>query len=154
MSLLSTQELILSVRADKNLSPLFVGVFPLNHLPVLHPSHPLPLGFIVNTDTANLPGTHWLAVIVLPNQRGEFFDSFGQPPPPLIQLWLNKHCLRGWIASKEFIQGPLSTLCGAYCILYLHLRLVHGFSMHNIIHNVLLSSSNPDLVVQRFFFPI
>ena len=46
-------------KISKKYIPNFVGVFPLNKLPQALRA---PANLIVNTDTHNLPGEHWLAV--------------------------------------------------------------------------------------------
>ena len=143
----SGQELTLLVSKSQHLSPYFRGINSLDRLPtdVRLP----PLCFIMNTDAANLPGTHWLAVLVLADQRGEVFDSFGEPPPPRLQLWMNKHCPRGWTANKVFIQGPLSNVCGAYCLYYLYHRLVLKHSPTDIIQKQLLARKGADSFVLK-----
>lgn len=88
---------------------------------------------IVNTDVSALPGTHWIAVYV--NQRkGEVFDSYGRPPPFRLQKWLNNSGVR-WTFNKRLVQGPLSTLCGAYCIFFLGKRCVTPMNvpLHRIV---------------------
>ena len=146
--MLNGQELTLLVGKNQHLSSYFRGIYSLDRLPT-DSRHP-PLCFIVNTDTANLPGTHWLAVLVQDDQQGEVFDSFGQPTPPRLQLWMNKHCLRGWTANKLFIQGPLSSVCGAYCLYYLYHRLVVKHSPADIIQKQLLARKGVDsFILQR-----
>lgn len=105
----------------------FLGVFALDQLPPRLPmdDDPNVHGYcmIVNTDPANLAGMHWLAVYIDRDKRqwGEVFDSYGRVPPLSLQRWLAKHC-RHWTHTRRFIQGPLSTLCGVYCIYVLHLK--------------------------------
>jgi hypothetical protein len=132
-----------------HLAKHFEGVYPLNKLPFLHWRSRKPLGLIVNTDTADLPGKHWVACLLLPDGRGECFDSFGQIPPPRVQFWMNKHCLRSWTYNRITFQSPLSTLCGAYCIYYLYYRIVHGMTLDDIVRR-LKSMPDSDDVVLRF----
>lgn len=102
----------------------FLGVFPLNRLPKLTERNKFCC-LIVNTDTSNLPGKHWLAVFLTFNRyrrRGEVFDSYGRPPPFLLQKWLNKTVRIPWTFNKRLVQGPLTTLCGAFCVYFLDKR--------------------------------
>ena len=48
----------------------FLGVFAINLLPFV-PRYLRPCGFIVNTDSANLPGQHWIAVVLTTDGHGE-----------------------------------------------------------------------------------
>jgi hypothetical protein len=109
------------------LEPNFLGVFPLNKLPSIGvPAIPNEIKLVINTDTDNLPGTHWIAVW---RKEGtgecEVFDSFGFIPPANVQLWCNKNSSR-WICNNKCVQDPTSTLCGIYCCMYLTFR--HKFN--------------------------
>lgn len=96
----------------------YVGVFPADGLPS-HQS--APMCFIMNSDPASKPGTHWMAYYQ-DNRCCEFFDSYGFHPQkyPLIYDWL-----RGAPHQVTFltsrIQGP-NAYCGAYCYFYLTKR--------------------------------
>lgn len=93
----------------------FDGVFSINQLPMTHKKSYI---MIINTDPSNLPGTHWIAVIVRSNKTGFIFDSFGRSPPLFLQHWLN---IRGiqWTANTRQVQPSDSIMCGQYCIYFL-----------------------------------
>ena len=113
--MLSSSDISEWMKGDAN----FLGVFALNNLPSVGvPARPKEIKIIVNTDTDNLPGTHWIAVIRHCDGHAEIFDSFGLYPPARIQLWCNKYCTR-WTYNTKMIQALDSTLCGAYCCLFL-----------------------------------
>ena len=139
------------VRLHRHLNKHFLGVYALNQLPrsLNKPARALACGLIVNTDTNNLPGRHWIACLLLPHGRGEVFDSFGQLPPPRVQLWMNRHCPRGWTFNSTAIQSPLSTLCGGYCLYYLFERMVLKTPLKTIICK-LTFFSNGDSIIARF----
>jgi hypothetical protein len=99
----------------------FLGVFSINKLPQQVPSIPNKISFVVNLDSDNLPGTHWIAIIRL-NFVCEIFDSFGIVPPSEIQIWCTKHSNNNWICNSKCIQDPTSTLCGVYCCLFITCR--------------------------------
>ena len=108
----TTQEL---QRMAIELIPDFDGVYPINHLPITYKKS---YKLIVNLDSDNLPGTHWIAVFVRPNKKGFVLDSLGYPPPLKLQHWLN---IRGieWECNKRQVQASESTMCGYYCIYFL-----------------------------------
>ena len=108
----------------------------------------LPCGFIVNTDKAKDPGEHWVAIILLRRQRGEYFDSFGLPPlEKEIGNYLNERCANGWIYNSVSLQHPLSESCGRYSIAFLKNRFnnksfisfIASFSPDTARHEIILS---------------
>ena len=130
-----------------------LGVFSLDQLP----SNP-PRGrkgaycFIVNTDPAHLPGSHWLAVYVnLAKRTGQVFDSYGRPPPLTLQKWLTKN-VRHWTYNKKYLQGPLTALCGLYCIYVLDricstdcaVKMITNYEFHD-------TSTMNDLMIYQYY---
>ena len=85
--MLTSDKILSLVSKDKKLSNSFIGVYPIDKLPHLKPPvgtgrRRKPITLIVNTDTENLDGQHWLAVFIdHENNVGEVFDSFAQIPP-------------------------------------------------------------------------
>lgn len=100
----------------KILIPKFDGVFPIDQLPVKRKKS---FTFILNIDSHNLPGTHWIAVIVRSNRTGFIFDSFGLAPPLTLQQWLNKRGIQ-WSINTQQVQPSDSIMCGYYCIYFLY----------------------------------
>lgn len=97
----------------------FIGVYPLNHLPCVRNDR--DQGFIVNTDPCTQDGQHWVAVSVLSDGTGEYFDSFARPVPKEIRKFLANHVVK-YEKSDKMIQHPFSTSCGQFCIQYINLR--------------------------------
>jgi len=137
-------DLLRFVQDNDLFAPYFYGIYSVDNLPLRIHKSILPVGFILNTDTANLPGKHWIAVIFLPNGRGEVFDSFGMQPPSRLQIWINKHCVRGWTFNNAIIQNPFSTLCGLYSLHYLYCRLVLNHSALDIIEKLVACKPSTD----------
>ncbi len=112
-------------RCMKSHKPHFVGVYPLDEVCqwTKLPRNDETFGcLIVNMDPSYLPGTHWFALYLDYRKRyAEVFDSYGRLPPLRLQRWLNKLCYR-WTYNKRLVQGPLTMLCGGYCIFFLNLR--------------------------------
>ena len=134
-------------RKDYKLRRCFLGVFPINRLPYIRR---YPAALIVNTDTHNLPGQHWIAVYIDENKLGEVFDSFGRLPPTRLQRWMNVNCRRGWTYSANALQFPFSTNCGAFC-LYCLLHCSRNYSLTRIVSHLSTSSfAKNDLTLKRF----
>ena len=55
----------------------FIGVYPRDALPNVGKR---PVALIANTDSRYEPGEHWIAIILLKDGVGEYFDSYGLPP--------------------------------------------------------------------------
>jgi hypothetical protein len=97
--------------------PHFVGVYPLNKLPsALRP----PANLIVNTDTNNLPGEHWLAVSYQTGGIVYAFDPFGFYYPQNLKIYLS-HLRRLTSVKYNRVQYQQFTeqTCGLYCIAWL-----------------------------------
>ena len=100
---------------------MFLCVYSRRNLPSHIKSYPASL--IINTDTRNLPGKHWVAIYINKRKRGEYFDSFGRPPSMDISSWLNRYCVH-WhsVNTNKVLQHPFSSLCGAYTLFYVNER--------------------------------
>lgn len=109
----------LNTLAEKLFLPSeFLGVFASDTLPKTSgPFHNTAL--IINTDTQNLPGMHWVAIHTRIDEA-YYFDSFGQPPPLIISTWLTKH-FEKWTFSSRQVQAMNSNFCGYFCLHFLFL---------------------------------
>ena len=104
-------------KIGKKYIPNFVGVFPLNKLPQALRA---PANLIVNTDTHNLPGQHWLAVSYQKNGVVYAFDSFGFFYPSLLKLYLNRlRRTRAVIYNRAQYQSIHEQTCALYCVAWL-----------------------------------
>ena len=106
--------------------PNFCGVYSINCLPKLQalncnnvshhhtkPQQQQMKTLIVNLDTDNLPGSHWVSV-ALNGEMTEIFDSYGRPPPPLLQSWAGQ-----WTyVPTMMIQHPDADTCGYYALIF------------------------------------
>ena len=99
--------------------PGFIGVFPLDHLPQFYTSRPkVPYRFIVNTQTVNLPGEHWLGISYEENGIVLAFDPLGfYYPSSLVEYLLNTS--RKVYFNYHQYQKPGTTVCGQMCVAFL-----------------------------------
>ena len=89
----------------------FDGVFSADMLPAK------PRLLVVNTDPTGEPGRHWVCISAN-DGRGEYFDSFGQPPAANFEHYLNEHC-SSWTFNRKQLQSVVSRFCGHYCVYFL-----------------------------------
>lgn len=105
--------------------PYFIGVYPRDLLPKTIDHRP-PFTLIVNTDTSNLGGEHWVAVFVDDHYHGEYFDSLAQPIPQHIELWLSRFSTQWKYVLRPFIDPPIQNVytqtCGAFTFYFVHRR--------------------------------
>ena len=101
----------------------FLGVFPIDLLPSEVKTYPILL--IVNSQTKNLGGEHWIALFISSYGRGELFDSSAQPVDLRINRWLNRFSTKRWTRNHYIYQSPFSPICGAYVLYYVLNRLHH-----------------------------
>jgi hypothetical protein len=102
--------------------PNFCGVYSINCLPKLlalnsHNKFVLTRTLIVNLDSDNLPGSHWVAVAEK-NGIIEIFDSFGLPPPPLLQSWAAANSTKWIYEPGLMIQHPNAVTCGYFAYIF------------------------------------
>lgn len=112
--------------------PNFIGVIARDEIGKLvkHIKHfakeKKPFGWIMNTDPAGKPGTHWVAIIVKPNDSVNYYDSFGMPAPPDIAKNLKKvvditkpTTLMKFKENKIKSQSVTSDNCGWFCMKFI-----------------------------------
>ncbi len=100
--------------------PSYLGAFALDQLPALRPPQKNHC-FIVNTQTSNLPGQHWVAVRVRYGSAW-IFDPLAQPP--MAELCDHLRHRVGFIHSlylcKTKVQPSGSQTCGPHCVYFLY----------------------------------
>ena len=96
---------------------VFKGVYARNRLPI---SLSEPSALIGNTDPYDRPGTHWVALCIDANSRGEYYDPTGRPPFLRAYVnFMNKHCTSWTYNPSEFKKkAPLYADNTVYFIWY------------------------------------
>jgi hypothetical protein len=151
---MNTAQIVNALEQDTVTRKTFCGVFPSNKLPQTVDKY--PCGFVANTDPSNKPGTHWVVFYFPTEEKGEFFDSYGQAPNfyrDSFGDFLNKHC-NEWDFNKRKLQSAWSDVCGKYCIFYLSHR-ARGYSMRQIVQlfndNTMLNDAKVSKFVNNHF---
>ena len=100
----------------------FLGVFPADRLPAPDDFEP-PVSAVCNYDPANMPCSHWVAVLIRPLSV-EWFDSFGLAPDSsdlfighrtYFRAWLSRVCRRFGLKSYEYNCADLQSLSEVTC---------------------------------------
>lgn len=127
------QELECAVRSNQCIVQSFQGVYSRNNLPST--SVPYPSIFIVNTDSVNGPGEHWVAIVLESKSSGIFFDSFGKSPiyyGQELAAFMNNNV----IAYKHFtntVQSSTSSRCGLFVLTFLILNVCFRCNLNCIL---------------------
>ncbi len=111
--------------------PQFGGVFAADNIKIKQ----IPCFIIVNTDTQNRPGQHWICM-KLCKEQCEFFDSLGKNPNDYHKSWhdLLIDTAGSYLYNNQRLQAHSTTNCGQYCIYYI-LKSIHGCDFAHIIHD-------------------
>jgi hypothetical protein len=151
---MNTAQIVQALEQDRVTKKMFCGVFPSDKLPQTMDKN--PCGFVANTDPSDKPGKHWVAFYFPTEEKGEFFDSYGQAPNfyrDSFGDFLSKHCDK-WGFNKHKLQSAWSDVCGQYCIFYLSHRAL-GYSMNQIVQlfndNTMLNDAKVSRFVQNHF---
>ena len=130
---LTMRQLDYLARQDPYLEPIFKGVFASDQLPK-EKDIQTRSAYIVNVDTHDKHGSHWLSIFV-ENDQCEVFDSYGLPlhwyrPSPFVK-WVFKH-FQDVSSNVGQLQATDSNTCGHYALFFLFAR-ARGKSMESFI---------------------
>ena len=127
----------------------FHGVFPHDSIPKLEVSIHKPSFIVVNQDSANQNGSHWVVYEINPlhTNKNTYFDSYGQPPPKHMIKSINGVLGKKYTHNKQTLQGLLSTTCGQWCMLFI-LERCKGTKLKSFLSNFSKKDLNSnDLIV-------
>ena len=106
----------------------FGGVLARDQLP-LRATH---CCYIVNTDTSQEAGTHWVALFFNSNGLAEYFDIYGLPPHlPEIKQFLSNNC-DNWKYNAKRLQSVRSAVSLYLFSFILMYRYVHASNCSSI----------------------
>lgn len=78
-----------------------------------------PSAIIVNSSDSNIRNSgHWIAIIYWSPECSEFFDSYGND----LGWYGITFDLKNLVNNSKDFQSSISTVCGYYSLLYIHLR--------------------------------
>jgi len=104
---------------------LYQGIFPSDKLSK-HVCKKLPCAIVVNFDTKNEPGSHWIAILIDKNKNVEYFDSYARSISfnhrvfdYVTSITKNGHIKH---LSGRAIQQNKTSVCGHYTILFILCR--------------------------------
>ena len=111
--------------------PYFRGVFMRDSLP--SSINKCECG-VVNLDSSDGDGTHWVAYYRCDNNR-IYFDSYGLDPPNELKTYLG-----GNIFTQTYqLQNANDVICGHLCVKVLK-ELANGKDFKDIIHSLWVSN--------------
>ena len=82
-------------------------------------------------DDGNVAGSHWI-VLVIRNGHCFYCDSFGQPPPLEIQLFIKSQNCKHYGINKTTFQHLDSTMCGYFAFGLMLALKRHKGSLYDI----------------------
>ena len=145
--MMNSQQIYSCLKCDKTTYKDFRGVFPrdmlINQGKILCGKNN---SYVCNTAVKSESGEHWVAFFISDKGEGEYFDSFGLHPNPTFASFLNVNC-NSWVRNNVSFQSPFTTVCGQYCVYFIHKRS-SGESMKCIIKT--LKQGNSDSIVNTF----
>ena len=135
------QDIVGALQSNPATSSIFVGCFPADRVPQQVDS--VPAAFILNSDPAHKKGSHWVALFC--GERVEFFDSFGRKPS---YYGFNSPILDNAFSQSCQFQSDLSTVCGQYCMFFVHSRC-SGLSFDQFLSKFSADCAKNDRLVVR-----
>lgn len=127
---MNTEQLMDVLKHDTYTSKFNCEVLSLNHF--LESSIAISSLIIINYDSCDEPGSHWVAIFINKKQEIEFFDSYGMLPIySSIRTKLNNTFGKTRPTFNLIRFQGNSTVCGQYCLLYLLLK-ARGFTLKDI----------------------
>ena len=103
---------------------------------------------IINLDSIEGEGTHWVCYRNLDENMTKYFDPFGLIMPPEIQHYLSTSGKKV-IFSQDEIQNRNTVLCGYWCLYYL-IERQKGKSILDLIHHEDFDEGNSDFIKDYF----
>lgn len=134
----------------KDICPeIFLGVYAADALPNKLPKR-RPLLLVVNTDTSDQPGQHWVSMFIDKQDKGEYFDPVGMQPLPIFDKFLTKFCST-YVYNNSQLQSSISYVCGHYAIVYAVIKCKYMYSLQHIIDVFTTDTYLNDMIAHSLF---
>lgn len=127
----------------------YLGCFPADQIPAGTQKMHFPHCMVVNVDSADQAGSHWIALFCESAHIADYYDSAGVWPPlsPHIRNFLFRN-----YATIHYNTHPLQSerarTCGKHVIFFVYHRCA-GASLDKIL-KFMRSKRSPDTVVHEF----
>ena len=134
-------------------SPNFIGCYAENEVDSLC-FGALPCFLIVNLDSSNMRGSHWIAIGIF-RYKIEIFDSLGfdllnwPRVPNKLLMFLRKMAISKRVRISKRFQSSESIICGLYAIFYVKYRAFFTFSFLQTLFTSNLKS-NDTFIIKLF----
>ncbi|MGN6671133.1 MAG: hypothetical protein ACTHJ4_06310 [Candidatus Nucleicultricaceae bacterium] len=125
----------------------YVGCFAADQIPKLR--SPMPQCMVVNLDTSDGVGTHWVGIYIQSPKEADYFDSFAEWPSTSEHI---RHFLKQFEKinkSSKSLQSERSSACGKHVIYFL-CRRCQGWPLKRIIAHIVECKTHPDKLVSAF----
>ena len=131
---MNTQEMFYLMKSDREIRKIFMGVYAIDLIPK---SLPIPSIIIVNLDSSEKKGSHWI-ILHFARKHVEYFYSLGkQPVENIHNLLISKGLVYKY--NKKRLQSPYTDSCGLFCFYYSY------YSCRKIDYNMILSNFTSNL---------
>ena len=114
---MNTKQINQIMKSYPNSKNVFLGTFALDEIPIKIMTYPACM--IINNQSKNRPGEHWLAIYFDQLKRATFFDSYGFSPEYYKLEYFLKRNSKSFIINKIIFQSYFSKYCGYYCVFFL-----------------------------------
>nr|CAD2124556.1 unnamed protein product [Meloidogyne enterolobii] len=145
---MDSQQISKILRSNEKTAKIFKGCFPCDLIP--NPSHlTYPAALVVNLDSHQLKGSHWIAIYAYGTKREViYFDSLALPVNSVIEeKFLNKFSKT--IRNKKPYQSIFEDTCGQHCICFIYF-LSLGYTFNKYINYLEGYPKACDLFVKKF----
>ena len=92
--------------------------------------------------------SHWVSFYAQSPDTVNYFDSNGDAPTQMIDVYLRKN-FKKINRNNKAIQSPFSTVCGQFCILMIYLSAL-GLNFNSILNLLHKNHNNIDDTVRTF----
>jgi hypothetical protein len=131
------------LRAEPRTDRIFRGCFPLDRLPEPNDIR-YPAALVINLDTHNFAGSHWIGIYASGRREVCIFDSLALSTSPLLEEFLNGFQRRK--RNTRPYQSITANTCGHHVISFIHYMSSDPILSHYL--KVLNEQENPDLFVK------